>query len=209
MDINPIVFAIGTLALVALAFVLGWVIARRVEQAKIGSAEDAAARILDEAQREAANLKQKVQLEARNQQLEMQERNRKEADAQRADLIRMEARLVERETKLDRKSDELTAREGELNGIRKALEVRQTSLSKKEEDLNRLISEQTTALERIAHMTADEAREVLIANMESKARAEGARRAKEIRDRAEQDAEREAREIIGIAIQRFAGEHTT
>ncbi|OQB39963.1 MAG: Ribonuclease Y [Candidatus Latescibacteria bacterium ADurb.Bin168] len=209
MDLDPIVFAIGTLALVVLAFVLGWVIARRAEQAKIGSAEDAAARILDEAKREAASLKQKVQLEARNQQLEMQERNRKEADAQRADLIRMEARLVEREAKLDRKSDELAAREGELNGIRKALETRQTSLSKKEEDLNRLISEQTTALEQIAHMTADEAREVLIANMESKARAEGARRAKEIRDRAEQDAEREAREIIGIAIQRFAGEHTT
>ena len=130
MDLDPIVFAIGTLALVVLAFVLGWVIARRAEQAKIGSAEDAAARILDEAKREAASLKQKVQLEARNQQLEMQERNRKEADAQRADLIRMEARLVEREAKLDRKSDELAAREGELNGIRKALETRQTSLSK-------------------------------------------------------------------------------
>lgn len=209
MNANLLWIAVGMPTLAVIAFVFGWVLARRNERAKVGRAEEVAERLIEDARREAATLRQTMQLEMRNLQLEQQEKLRREADARRADLVKLESRLGEREAKLDHKADELSAKEAELAGARKNLETRQQVLIRREEELAHIIAQQNERLERIACMSAEEARELLIANMEVKARAEGARRAKEIRDRATQEADREAREIIGMAIQRFAAEHTT
>ena len=209
MDANALWIVVGFPLMAAVAFVVGWVLARKTEQAKLGRAQDVAERMIEEARRQANALKQSMQLEMRNLQLEQQEKLQREADARHADLVRLEARVQEREEKLDRKADELTARDNELAHLRASLDARQKGLTRREEELANVIAQQNERLERIASMNQDEARELLLANMEQKARAEGARRAKEIRERAVQDAEREAREVISMAIQRFAAEHTT
>lgn len=209
MDAGALWIVAGIPVIALAAFAVGWVLARRAEQAKLGRAQDAADRLIEEARREANALKRSMQLEARNLQLEQQEKIQREADARQAELLRLEARLQEREEKLDRKADELTARDSELASLRANLDARQKALTRKEEDLGNVIAQQNERLERIASMSQEEARQLLIANMEQKARTDGARRAKEIREQAVQDAEREAREIIGMAIQRFAAEHTT
>jgi len=201
--------AIGILALAIIAFLVGWLLSRRLDQAKVGRAEDVAERLVADARREAESIRQAAELEARRIQLQQQEELRKEADARRTDLLRAEARLDERESKLDRRGDELGARETELEQQWKAIQARQAEQAEREAQIGEIIAEQNRRLERIANMTADEAREMLIANLEARARAEAAHRAKDIRDRAMQEAEREAREIVGMAIQRYAGEHTT
>ncbi|MDP6125031.1 MAG: ribonuclease Y, partial [Candidatus Latescibacteria bacterium] len=81
-------------------------------------------------------------------------------------------------------------------------------LEQETERLRLLIDEQNVRLERIAGMTAEEAKTALLANVEEQARHEGSRMAKQIKERAQEGAQKEAREIIGMAIQRYASEHT-
>ncbi len=206
---DHLLMAIGIPALAVVSFVAGWVISRRLDVAKIGSAETVAERMVEEAEREAETIQQKAELAARSNQLEQQEELSREADTRRSELVRAEARLDEREGKLDDRSDALSGRESELVAARKALDDREVGVDQKEEQVEALIGEQNVRLERVANMTAEEAREMLVVNMETEARSEGARRAKAIRDDATEQAQREALEVVGNAIQRYAGEHTT
>ncbi|MBI3540099.1 MAG: ribonuclease Y, partial [Candidatus Eisenbacteria bacterium] len=86
---------------------------------------------------------------------------------------------------------------------------REAQVGTRNTDLDRLIREQTGRLERIAGMSAEEAKVQLVSAIESEARAEAARRVVEVRDQAQRNAEREARKIILLAIQRYAGDHVS
>ena len=207
--VETLVMAVGIPFLAVASFATGWVLARRLDQAKLGRAEDVARRYVDDAKREAENLKHTMELEAKSARLELETKLRREADAKRAEMAKVEQKLAERESKMDVKAELLAARETELAEGRKGLKDQEEQLKEHESEIDQIIAQQNERLERIAGMTADEARELLITNMEARARKDAARRAKDIRDKAVRESEKEAREIIGMAIQRFAGEHTT
>ena len=209
MDWNILMMAVGIPILVAMAFAFGWILARRLDQAKLGKAEDVARRIVEDAQRDAANIKHTQDLEARSARLELEQKLSREAEAKRAEIMKEESRLTDREAKIGVRQEILNAKENDLMKARGKLDDREQELTDREAGIEEIIAEQNERLERIAGMTSEEARELLIANMETKARKDAARRAKEIRDRAVRESEKEAREVIGMAIQRFAGEHTT
>jgi ribonucrease Y len=196
------ILAIGT-------FVAGWVISKRISRAKVGSAEEEAKRIVEDSTREAESVLQNAKLEARSSELEQQEKLRREADQQRSELRRIAARQSDRDEKLDRRADELQSREQSITDRVGNLDDQERELQERRNELDTLADQQNTRLEEIAGMTAEDAKQHLIANMETKARSEGAHKAKEIRDTATREAQREAQEIIGMAIQRYAGEHTT
>ena len=204
-----IALSVGIPVVAIVALVVGWMIGRKIDRARVGNAEEIAARVVEDAKRESEQLLHNAKLEARGTELEQQERLRAEAEGIRAELRKVEDRLADRETKLESRSDELASREQSMADRKGNLEERETALNEREIELDEALELQNRRLEEIAGMTAEQAREQLIANMESRARSEAARRAKEIRDAATRDAQREAQEIIGMAIQRFAGEHTT
>ena len=200
---------IAVLAIVAVAFVVGWILAKRLDRGRVGSAREMSTRLVEDAKRESEAILHKAKLEARSVEIAGKEQLRAENDKQRAELRRVEERLSDRESKLDRRADELQSREQSINDRNRNLDNREKEIDELQDSVEAIIDQQNRRLEEIANMTADEAKQQLIANMETKARSEGAHRAKEVRDRAIRDAQREAREIIGMAIQRYAGEHTT
>src|SRR5207247_828174 len=98
---------------------------------------------------------------------------------------------------------------GDLIRIEQDLGQREGAVTRRGTDLERLIAEQTARLEKVAGMSAEEARAQLLASIESEARAEGSRLVAEIRDNAQRNAEREARKVITLALQRYAGDHAS
>ena len=173
---------------------------RKISEAEIGSAEDETKRIVDEAIKEAENKKKEALLEAK----EEIHRNRAELDKEvkerRSELSKQENRLHQKEATLDKKTETLEQKE-------EALVVKSKELDAEKEKLIVLQNEERAKLEQISGLSAEEAKEYLLKNLESEVRHEAAIMVKEIEQEAKENAEAKAREIIGYALQKCAADH--
>lgn len=207
MDINYflIIFAgLGAL----LFFFVGWIASYKIGQSKIVNAEKFAEKIIADAQKEAETMKKAAMLEAKDEWYKAKVRFEKETQARQLELQRMEKKTTERESNLDRKVDILNKKEREIREKNHSLVQKEKAVRAKDDQLSRLIREQNVKLERIAGLTTDEAKKLLMSNLEARAKQEAAQMIKEIKDKAQQTATKEAKEIITLAIQRCAAEHT-
>ena len=189
-------------------FLLGWVSANKINQSKMHSAELYAKKILEDAERDAENRKKSAVLEAKEEWYRERTRFEKETRDKREAIDTAEKALQDRERKLDKKVDILNVKERNIIIKERELAAKEKSLRVKTDNLNELIAQQNEKLEAISGMTAEDAKELLIANMEKEAKIDAARLAKEIRDQSIRDAEKEAKEIIINSIQRCAADHT-
>jgi ribonuclease Y len=183
------------------AFVGGYVLRKLIAEAKIRSAEQEARRILEDARREAESKVKEALLEAKEEALRIRREAEREIREQRADLQRLERRLVQREEALDRRADQLERRE-------RAIQQQEQELAQRAEEVTALIGEQRQALERIAGLTAEEARQRLLEQIEADVREDALARIRKIERETREEAERRAREILALAIQRTAADHT-
>jgi len=140
-------------------------------------------------------------LEAKDEKLRMQREAEEEARAKRADLAGLEHRLLQRDEQLDQRTDMLEQRD------RKLLE-RERELDKTREELTRAHGEQVVALERVANMSAEDAKNVLIEAVREEAEHDAVKIARAIERSAREDAQDKARDIVVTAIQRVAADHT-
>jgi ribonuclease Y len=191
-----------------LTFLLGWFISRRIGEIKLGKADELAKKILEEAEKEAQIKRKEATLEARDEWFKAKVNFEKELQAKKSEFGRLEKRLADRETHLDRKVDILAKKEREIQNRDKVLFAREKAVRHRTDELERLISDQNKQLEKIAQMTSEEAKKLLMENLESRARQEAAQLIKEIKEQAEQTAEKEAKNIIISAVQRCAADHT-
>jgi ribonuclease Y len=209
-----ILAAIGGVALVAIAafFFLGRSMGRTAQRASDlaakSTAEDTAKRILGEAERDAESLRKSAVVSGKEETLRLREQWEGEASKRREEVERGERRIQERESALDRKFDLLEQREKEVG--RKASDVgrREKLIADREAEIERLENEARHRLETLAGMSAQEAKAELITRMENEAHAEAANKLREIRETARRNAEREARKIVALAVQRIGAEHT-
>ena len=193
---------------VAAGVAVGWLAERaRLRRARAG-AEDEAARIRAAAADEAERIRKAAELEGREAAVRTREEWEREEGRRREELERAEARVDERRSNLDRKYDVLEQRDRLIQEREQGLDQRRAALDAEEEETRRLASEARARLEALAGMSAAEARKHLVAELEDEARAEAANTLREIRENARRDAEREAKNIIGLAIQRIAADHT-
>lgn len=199
---------IGIIAGAILSFLGGWYTSIKVGQSKIANAEKFAEKIIADAQKEVETHKKAATLEAKDEWYKAKSNFEKEAQIKRLELTRLEKKLLEREGNLDRKVDILNKKDREIGIRERESSLKERVIRAKDDQLSRLIEEQNAKLERIAGLTAEEAKKLLMANLESRARQEAAQLMKEIRDRAIETAKGEAREIIVSAIQRCATDHT-
>ncbi|MBI5835957.1 MAG: ribonuclease Y [Candidatus Eisenbacteria bacterium] len=197
-------FAVGALVF----YFVGFLVSRNFGEKSLANARRDAQKLLEDSTREAETQKRQVLLEAKEHAYQAKQQHEKDMSRQNAEIAAREKRLDERENNLLRKVDLLEKKERTLRTGEKDLAVRESALDSRQADLDRLVQEQNARLERIAHFTAEEAKQQLIANMESEARHEAARRVVEIRETAQRDAQRDARKIVTLAIQRSAAEHT-
>lgn len=124
----------------------------------------------------------------------------REIKERRAELQRLERRLVQKEENLDRKIDSLEKKE-EILGRKEA------ELDRSQEKIHELYAKQLAELERLSGLTSEQARQLLLANVEEEIKHETAMLIKELEQQAKEEAEKKAREIISLAIQRCAADH--
>jgi len=206
---NPLLITVGVgVAAAVIFYFLGWLMARKVGQSKIARAEEVSATIIREAEKEAEIKKKEAILEAKDEWYKAKVSFERELQIKRSEFQKTEKQLLERETNLNRKVDVLGKKEKEYQNKERALLAKEKAVSVREVELDHLISVQNEQLERIAGMTSEEAKKILMANLEQAAHRDAAGRVKEILEEAEQNAEKEAREIIIGAIYRCAADHT-
>jgi ribonuclease Y len=189
------------------AFVVGWWVNDRLKRGKIAGAETFAEKIINDATKEAASIRERATLESENEWHKTREKFEEDTAGKREELAKFEMRLMDRERKLDKKVDLLSTKERGVRHRERELSSREKSMQAKDAQLSEMIQEQNIRLERIAGMRSEEAKTLLMRNLEQKAKQEAAQRAKEIKDRAVLEAEKEAREVITQAIQRCAADH--
>ena len=203
--------AVGLVAAVA-AFVTGRRSGRAQELAEQrrarASAEETAGRLLDEARREAETLRKDAVVSGKEEVLRQREVQEQELRRRRVDVEREEKRVQEREAAADRGRDALAAREQELQKRAADVGAREAALGGRQAELDRLVAEERRRVEQAAGLTAEEARAELMRRMEDEALAAASSRLREIRESAKRNADREARKIVALAVQRVAAETT-
>jgi ribonuclease Y len=214
MDQNAIFAALGVLVLIAAAafFFVGRSAGKRAERQAYAdaksTAEQTANRIVDEARREADTLRKSAVLAGKEESIKLREQWEAEASKRREELERAERRVQEREGNLDRKFDILEQRDKEVSRRGSELGRKEKAVEERGLELERMLGEERRRLEQLAGMSAAEARAELIQRLEEEAQAEAANRLREIRETARRTAEREAKKIVALAVQRIAAEHT-
>jgi ribonuclease Y len=193
----------------ALAFVLGYWLRARRGASRLASDEHRARHLLEEAGRQAESLKRSAELETREEALRLRQQIERELQESRESQLAAERTLRERDAAFARRVELVEKKERDLKRLEQDLARREEAVERRGGELEGLVREQTQRLERISGLSPEEARAQLIATIESEARAQAARRATEIRDAAQRNAERDARKIIATAIQRYAGDQVS
>lgn len=214
MTQTAIIAALGVLVIVAAAafFVFGRNAGRSAErQAQAlakSTAEETAKRIIGEAEREAETLRKSAVVAGKEETIRLRESWEQEAAKRRDELNGAERRIQERESGVDRKFDMLDQREKESARRASELGRREKLVSEREAELEKLLGDERRRLEALAGMSAQDAKAELMQRMEEEAHADAASRLREIRESARRNADREAKKIIALAVQRVAAEHT-
>ena len=181
---------------------------RALQAQSKATAEETSKRILGEAEREADNLRKSAVVSGKEELIKLREAWELEARRRREEVEREEKRVQERDTVLDRKFDLLEQRDREMGKRASELGRREKIVTAREEELEKLIADERRKLEQLAGMSAQDAKAELIQRLEEEAHADAANRIREIRETARRNADREAKRIVALAVQRIAAEHT-
>ncbi|WP_420829655.1 ribonuclease Y [Crassaminicella indica] len=184
----------------AIGIGIGYFIRKNIAEGKINNAENRAKEIVLEAERAAETSKKEMLLEAKEEIHKLRSELDRENRERRNELQRLERRLQQKEETLDRKSENLEKKDEILN--KKIKEV-----AEKKEQINEICQKQLEELERISGLTSEQAKEQLLNDTRKEIKHEAAMMIKEIEQKAKEDGEKKAKEIIAYAIQKCAADH--
>ena len=171
-----------------------------IAEGKINNAEELSKRIIEDANRDAENYKKELLLEAKEEIHRLRLDNEKEERERRAEIQRLERRLLNKEESIDNKSEALAKKES-------IIAKRFKNLTEKESLIEELYEKQVKELERLSGLTSEEAKQLLLNDIKKEITHESAMMIKEMENRTKEKAEKKAREIISCAIQKYAAEH--
>ncbi len=196
------------LVLMVLFFYLGWWFNSRVGKKSIVSAEERATIIIQDAQKEASNLKREKLLEVKDEWYRKKVEFDTEVNQKRQKLSNLEKQIQAREENSERKFDLVLKKEKENRKLEKELQDLKPQLDQRALEVQKLEAEQNERLEKISGLSSEEAKKMLMENMVQQARQDASQSIKEIQDRAKLEAKKEAQKIIVQAIQRTAADHS-
>ena len=179
---------------------VGYVVRKSVGESKIGSAEEEAARIMEEATRNTDAIRKEAMLEAKDEAYRIRTEAEQEVKERRAELQHSEKRLIQKEEYMDRKYEALEQKE-------QSMQRTEAQIEKVRASVEQLYAQQSAELERLAGLTMEEAKEQLLHKVEEEITHETAVMIKEMETAAKEQADKRAREIISLAIQRCAADH--
>ncbi len=204
---HPLIISLLLVFILIIGLFVGYLIRKSIAEAKISSAETLAKQIVEEAHRNADAAKKEALLEARDENHKLRQQAEDELRERRAELQRQENRLTQKEDLLDQKSVSLDNRELSLEKREEALAERQQQIDEMESKVQALLEEQQAELERISGYTTDQAKQIILNRIEKEVKHEAAVMIKETENQAKEEADKKAKEILSLAIQRCAADH--
>ncbi len=174
----------------------------------LASARTEAESLIAAAATKAAEARNQMVLEGKMETLRLREDLDKEAQRRRDEWDRFERRAEERDKSLERKLEEVRKQESGFTARERSLSERDEAIRRKEGEIEKVISEQRLKLERIAGLTSEEARREVLQRAEEESKSQAQAQAREIREQAKRSAEKDARKIVAMAVQRISAEQT-
>jgi ribonucrease Y len=197
--------AAGLLLGVLLALSIVWV-RRKQQRTEIELAQNAAARIIEEAKRDAGAIKKEAEIQVKDSLIKEKMDFEKEVRETRREIQAFEKRLVSKEEALDKRVDSVEKRDSDLGRREAAIKSREKSIEDKSVECDRQVDEARKQLEQVAGMTREEAKRNLIDQMVEEAKHDSAKRIRVVEEGAKEDAVRKSQKIIALAIERLAGD---
>lgn len=190
-----------------IGFVIGNLLRKKLSGSLVAKAEDLAAKTLEDARRQAETTTKEASLQAKDVVYQAKAEFERETKDKRRDLQALEKRLQQKEENLDKKMNLYDQRDLDFSKKEQGLAAKEQTFLQKEEKLSQLFEEQRRKLETISGMSSVEAKKILMDTMESEAKLDVAKRIKAIEEEARETADKKSKEIIALAIQRYAGEY--
>ena len=203
---SPLAILISIL-LSLFCLVVGYYVRKIIAEAKISGARNAAEQILGDAKRDAEALKKEALLEAKDEIHTLRIEAEQEVRERRNELQKQENRLLQKEENLDRKDESLDKREAMLEKKDHSLNERQQHIEEMESKVDEMIRMQQSELERISSLTRDEAKQIILERVENELSHDIAIMTKESENRAKEEADKKAKNILSLALQRCAADH--
>ena len=202
MIMNSLIIIATFLISLAIGIVVGMTIRKKIAESKIESAEQEAKRVVDLAKVEAENMKKEEIFKAKEEIMNSRKELDQEIKERRSEVQKQESRMIQKEENLDRRSENLEKKERDLD-------KEYQSLENQKEEVNKVYEKQVEELQKIASLSKDEAREYLLNEMDKEITTEKAKLIRELNQKAKEDANKNAKEIISYAVQKCAADHTS
>ena len=205
MDASLLVGIVGLVGGILLAMAVAWVRDKK-GKAETETAKNTAARILEEAKKDATAIKKAAELHAKDSVLKERAELEKEVRETRRELQNQERRLISKEEGIDKRVDSLDKLQNELAKRDQSLKARERNVEEKVVEYERHVDEARKQLEQVAGLTRDEAKRSLIDQMLEEAKLESAKRIRVVEEGAKEEAVRRSQKIVALAIERLAGD---
>lgn len=192
---------------IALGAVVAFFVIKSVTEKRIGNSKKEAERILEEARQEAKGMRKEALLEAKEEQLRLRNEFEKESKQRRAEIQKTENRLNQKEDSLDKKELILDNKIEAMDKAKQDIEKKKQELDVRENELEQQRANIVLEIQKVAGITREDAKQILINEMTDEAKLEAAGMVKEIEAKAKEEGEKKAKNIIGLAIQRCAVDH--
>ena len=199
--------ALSVLAAICVSGGVGFYLNKHLNAKRIGDATELATRIVEESRKEAQAQKKEILLQGQDELFNQKRELEHEFKERERELKARDRKLQEQGERLEEKLEKATKKEHELLSVEKDLSKKERKLAELEETLNERIDEQEHRLQEVSGLTAEEARQRLFAEIESRTRHEAAKMMRLIEAEARETADRKAKEIIACSIQRYAGDY--
>ena len=199
---QPLIYITIFLVSAIIFLFVGYIIRKKVSESKIGSAEEAAKKILEDANKEAENIKKEEIVKAKEEIINARNELEEEIRERRSDVQQQEKRLIQKEENLEKKIYNVEQKE-------KQLDKREDNLELEEQEIQRLKDSELDELERIARLSEEEAKAQLLAKLDEKLVTEKAERIKNMEEQIKEKSEETAKNVITYSIQKCAADHTS
>jgi ribonuclease Y len=184
----------------------GMYLRKQVVEKKLQLVQQSTAQLIENARKEAETIRKEAELQAKDSVFQLKSEFEKESKERRAEIQRLEQWLMQREENLDKKAANVEEREKEAATVEREQAARKSALQEQEALYHGLIDEQRAKLEEVAGLSAAQAKEMLLAQIESEARHEAAKLLKRIEQETKEAADKRSKKILALALNRYAGD---
>lgn len=197
---SPIIWIIICIVLLAVGLLVGYILRKNIGEKAIGSAEQKARNLILDAEKKSETIKKEITLEAKEEAHRMRTDAERDVRERRAEVQRSERRLIQKEESVDRKLENIEKKE-------ESITKHEQEILEKKKELDGFLEKRIEELEKISGLTAEQAKALLLEEIEKDVRHDASLMIKDIESKAKEDADKRAKEIITGAIQRCAADH--